>query len=157
MIPGVDLPQLALSPACLGDGPFLLALRNHPETRRWSFSGEEITQEEHEAWLASSLATQIRRLYVATERGIAIGTGRLDLDPATGEAEVSVTIHWDHQGRGLGTALIEALAREAAALGVKTLVARIKDGNTGSRIAFGRAAFVVEEWKDGVVTMLRRL
>src|SRR3990167_5137662 len=111
MIPGVDLPRLALSPACLEDGPFLLALRNHPDTRRWSFSGEEITQKEHEAWLALTLAAHDRRLYIATDCGISVGTGRLDLDPDTGEAEVSVTVHWDHQGCGIGTALIEALAR----------------------------------------------
>ena len=153
----MDAPLIALSPAGLDDAPFLLALRNHPDTRRWSFSDGEISPEEHLAWLTVSLAAPTCRLYIGTEHGIAVGSGRLDLFPVSGEAEVSVTVHWDHQGRGIGTALIEALAREAEALGVKTLVATIKEGNAGSRIAFGRAGFYIEQIQDGVVTMLRRL
>ena len=158
MTPSVDAPLIALSPACLDDAPFLLAIRNHPETRRGSFSEDAITQEEHQAWLTVALASPDRcRLFIGIERGLPIGMGRLNLDSDRGEAEISVTVHWDHQGRGVGTALIEALAREATTLGVKMLVAQIKEGNTGSRIAFARAGFAVEEWAEGVVTMLRRL
>lgn len=154
---GVDAPPIVLSSAVRADHAFLLALRNHPKTRRFSFQDQEIEPERHAAWMAEILANPTRRLYVATERGIAVGSGRLDLFPLSGEAEVSLTVHWDHQDRGIGTAMIEALAREAVALGIKALVAHIKEAHTGSRIAFGRAAFVIEQINDGVVTMLRRL
>jgi len=158
MVPGVDAPLIALSPATKDDADFLLTIRNHPETRRWSFETGEILPGEHRAWFLAALVDPARRLFVATQSGILVGSARLNLNPAIPwEAEASLAVHPDCQGRGVGTAMIEALCREAAALGVKALMAHIKEGNTGSRIAFGRAGFYIEQIQDGVVTMLRRL
>lgn len=153
----MDAPLIALSPACVDDGPFFLGLRNHPETRCQSFDPHEISEAEHQAWLTLRLTSPLCHLYVATERGILVGMGRLDLFGQVPEAEVSLAVAHDHQGRGIGTALIEALAREATALGLTGLTASIKESNSGSRIAFGRAGFVIETIKDNIVTMVKMI
>ena len=66
MVPGVDAPLIALSPATKDDADFLLTIRNHPETRRWSFETGEILPGEHRAWFLAALVDPARRLFVAS-------------------------------------------------------------------------------------------
>jgi len=146
-------PAVRLRPATREDVARLWQWRNDPQTRRASLDESEISLEAHARWLEQTLARPDRRLYVATSTGKDVASARLDI--AAGEAEVSVTVAPEHRGRGLGPAVLQALARDAfGALGLARLVARIKRDNTASLTAFERAGFCLVE--EGPVLMLIR-
>ena len=150
-----DLPVIALSPATAEDSGFVLALRNAPETRRWSFSTDDVPEAAHQAWYAETLMGTRRRLFIATQHGLPVGYARLD--PQDEWAEVSIAVVPALRGRHLGRAILEVLVREAAALGVRWLRGRILEDNHASRAVFWKVGFTVEQWSDGGVTMIRRV
>lgn len=147
-------PLIALSPAVQSDAELLYALWD-AEARRQSIFGGPTTLEAHTTWLKGVLGDPDVHLYVATDRGQAVGSGRLDLVDYGKGAVISVLVAKDARRRGLGTAIIRALEREAAALGLEYIRAEILEDNQGSRMAFMAAGYVIEELKDGVITMLR--
>ena len=71
---------------------------------------------------------------IAVEKGlnreIIIGSGRYILTEPT-EAEVAFTVADEHQGRGVGSALLRHLAKLAGDAGLKTLVAEVLPENIG--------------------------
>ena len=142
---------LALRPAAAGDAERLLRWRNDPQTRRASFNEEPISQDEHEIWLAHTLAHPDRRLLIAIEDGEPIGQLRLDRLRERA-AEVHVTLAPEARGHGLAVALLRIVATEQApAFGAGRLLARIKPGNEPSIRSFGKAGFRLscehpEEW-----------
>ena len=142
--------------ATLADAAFLLRWRNDPLTRANSLSPEAITPEQHAAWLAATLASGTRYLYVAeasfTE---AIGTVRLDrLDRPTPTAEVSITVAPEHRGQGWAGPMLEAVRMEAKAHGITRVVATVKPGNTASLRAFLAAGYRITA-PAGVLTLER--
>lgn len=139
--------------ATAADSDRLWRWRNDPDTRRGSFSDAEVSRADHERWLADTLGRGDRRLYIAVAGDADVGTGRLDIDG--GDAVVGVTVAPEWRGRGVGTALLRALADEAFAdPAVTRLVARVKASNPASRAAFERAGFHVVD--DGEVATLVR-
>jgi len=148
------VPRIALTPAVQSDASFLYELWDE-EARRQSILGGPSDVDAHTTWLKGILADPTVHLYVATDRGKAVGSGRLDLVDGGLGAVISVLVAKDARRRGVGTALIRALEREAAALGVGYIRAEILEQNTGSRLAFSNADYAIEYMSDGVVTMLR--
>lgn len=150
--------SVRLRPAVLSDAPILFRWRNDPETRRWSFSHDEVSWTEHVAWLRRMLGDPLIALCVAEDGdGLPVAAGRLTSQSEGADtAELHVAVDPSRHGAGIGTTVIAALSRRAQAYGLRWLTARILEQNTGSRTAFSRAGFQVEEQKDGVVTMGRR-
>lgn len=90
---------------------------------------------------------------VATVGDELIGTGRYDRVSRT-EAEVAFTIRDDHQGRGLGSVLLEHLATAARERGIDRFVAEVLPSNNKMLITFQRAGYTVaQEMADGVVRL----
>jgi len=59
----------------------------------------------------------------------------------TGTAEVSVYIHLQHRGKGVGQELLAFLEKLATQHGFRTLIARISESNEVSHKLFERAGF----------------
>jgi RimJ/RimL family protein N-acetyltransferase len=79
----------------------------------------EVDHTDHEALIV---------LDATTGDGVAVGRFvRLDADPTSAEAAITVIDEW--QGRGLGTALAQLLAERAREVGVKRFVALLLAGN----------------------------
>ncbi|MEZ5776597.1 MAG: GNAT family N-acetyltransferase [Hyphomicrobiaceae bacterium] len=136
--------EVTLRPAGLEDARLLLEWRNDPVTRSASHNGAPVGRAEHEAWLARSLADPGRRLYVAETAGEPVGTVRADRD---GEAwELSWTVAPGARGRGLGTAMVVALAR----LLDGPVRAEVKAGNRSSARIAEAAGMVLVRTVDGV-------
>jgi RimJ/RimL family protein N-acetyltransferase len=79
----------------------------------------EVDHTDHEALIVLDAVT-----------GDGVGVGRfvrLDADPTSAEAAITVIDEW--QGRGLGTALAQLLAERAREVGVKRFVALLLAGN----------------------------
>ena len=142
--------MLTACPAVLSDAAWLLALRNDPETIRWSISGASVTPKEHAAWFARTITDQTRALMVVEEHsahidnadwlGRRVATYRLDR-VGSDQVEVSLTVSRDHRGRGLAARVIDLAARHAMREGPESVIALVKRGNTRSLRAFLRAGF----------------
>lgn len=133
-------PKVELRPASPDDAPVLLAWRNDPETCRQSATSTPVDESTHRAWLAASLSSADRRLYVALHDGVACGTVRMDREPH--EAwEVSITVAPEVRGRKLAAAMLVALEERAKAEGARLFTARIRRDNAASVAAFKRAGY----------------
>jgi RimJ/RimL family protein N-acetyltransferase len=130
---------VTLRPARADDAPLLLAWRNDPETRRWSFSRDAVAPAGHAAWLAARLRDPATLLLVASADGEPVGQVRVDRDE-DGAGVVSITVAPAARGRGLGLALLTALAARED-LGVARLRASVVPGNDRSLALFARAGY----------------
>jgi RimJ/RimL family protein N-acetyltransferase len=84
-----------------------------------------------------------------------LGVARYIRDPKVpDQAEVAVTVADDWQGRGVGTALLEALAEVARANGVHRFVASVLADNLAMRRVFSRYGGHGEFSGDGVVRVV---
>lgn len=143
------MPDIRLRPATLADADLLLAWRNDPATRAASRDGGEVARPTHLEWLAATLASESRQLYVCEQDGRPVGTLRCDW--SGGECELSWTVAPEARGRGIGQRCVALLAAEIAA----PLRATVKAGNDASaRIAM--AAGMVLEGREGDLLRFRR-
>jgi N-acetylneuraminate synthase len=143
-------PRVELAAATSTDAALLLTWRNDAETRAQSVSSAPVALAEHTEWLARSLTSDARALWVAREDGIPVGTVRVDRDKGR-TWEVSITVAPEARGRRIGTAMLVALDGCARALGVRTLTARVRPSNVASVAAFKAAGYYafVERVVDG--------
>jgi RimJ/RimL family protein N-acetyltransferase len=124
---------MILRVATADDLPFLLRLRNDPETRQWSRTTEEISEAEHRDWFEKTTD----RIFVAEldsgdER---IGTVRFVRHPH--ELEMGIVIAPEHRGKGYAARMISAGIENAWA----PVVAYVREDNLKSLSAFKRAGF----------------
>jgi UDP-2,4-diacetamido-2,4,6-trideoxy-beta-L-altropyranose hydrolase len=70
---------LEFQPVTIEDSAELLFWRNHPDIRQASLDAREIGPEQHESWLARTLADPKRILLIARHSGRALGVVRFDL------------------------------------------------------------------------------
>ena len=138
--PAPAVPPVALRRATQDDAARLLAWRNDPQTRAMSVSAAEVTADEHRAFLAASLASSDRFLFVAEAEGRPVGTLRLDREPNATFA-VSLTVAPEERRKGYSAALLRAADAEAARLGARRLVAVLRPDNAASRKAFETAGY----------------
>lgn len=147
------IKPVRLRPAGMSDAAFLLALRNDPLTLEMSTRSAPIPWEEHVKWLKEALADPHYRILVGVDRGRAVGQVRFDIQE--GEAEISVIVDPGHRGQGWASALIAAgvcwIERER---GPTRVLARIKEINRASQIAFSRCGFrkTDEKMEGGAAT-----
>ncbi len=95
-----------------------------------------------------------RVAFVITMRGEIIGIGRYDrLDDPT-EAEVAFNIADAHQGRGIGSILLEHLAAAAHENGIQRFSAEVLPENRKMLMVFSDAGYDVKRhFDDGVVSL----
>jgi len=122
--------NLILRPAAIQDADLLLAWRNDEQTREASHSRHEVMKEEHLSWLTDTLNNSNKKLFIAEECGVPVGTVRSDY--SNGVYELSWTVAPDARGRGIGKRMVAVLAEQIA----EPIRAEIKAGNKASlRIA----------------------
>ncbi len=132
---------IGLRQAAMGDSADLFEWRNAAETRKYSHDPREISPDEHERWIESTLGRNDRHLLIGEVSGRPVGVLRYDLE---GEiAVVSVYLVPGQHGKGLGTALIRAGIFWAKDHLPETRVLRasIHPDNIASRKAFVKAGY----------------
>jgi acetyl coenzyme A synthetase (ADP forming)-like protein len=88
---------------------------------------------------------------VAELGGRLIGVGRYDRQPGSDSAEVAFVVADEHQGRGIGTVLLEHLAAAARERGLTRFVAETLPHNTPMLEVFRHAGFEEKAgFRDGV-------
>jgi RimJ/RimL family protein N-acetyltransferase len=102
--------QLILRPATLADAECLLAWRNDPATCRASHNPSIVQRDEHISWLHSVLADPGRRLLIAEQDGIAVGSVRAD--SKAGHWVLSWTIAPAIRGKGIGSRMVALFVQQ---------------------------------------------
>jgi len=122
--------RMKLRPVTIEDADLLLEWRNDPQTRMASHNTEEVKRDEHISWLTRSLDNPSRRLFIAEEDGVPVGTVRADY--SDGVYELSWTVAPNARGRGVGKRMVALLANQIT----EPIRAEVKVGNEASiRIA----------------------
>jgi acyl-CoA synthetase (NDP forming)/RimJ/RimL family protein N-acetyltransferase len=85
-----------------------------------------------------------------------IAVGRYErLGPTADEAEVAFVVEDAHQGRGIGSVLLEHLAEAAQQAGIRRFVAEVLPVNSGMLRVFADAGYQIQrEYADGVVHLV---
>lgn len=120
---------MKLRRATLDDAELLLSWRNDPESRKQSTQKEEISPENHLAWLIKSLSMTDRKLYIAEHNDLPVGTVRSDIHE-DGTVELSWSVAPSQRGKGVGKAMVAQFVKEIHPTG--KLIAVIRKGNSAS-------------------------
>lgn len=141
-------------PAGPDDESAVLALRNDPESVRWSLDPRPVEPGRHAAWFASVLEDPRTRMWVARQAGEVVGQVRVDVEDGTGWVSIAVVAR--ARGRGCGARMLEELA---GALGadeqVHTLLAHVHGDNLASCRLFESAGFSPGD-RDGDFLLMGR-
>ena len=122
--------RMRLRPVTIEDTDLLLVWRNDLQTRMASHITEEIKRDIHVSWLTRSLDNPSRRLFIAEEDGVPVGTVRADYSDGVYELSWIVAPH--ARGRGVGRRMVALLANQIS----EPIRAEVKVGNeTSIRIA----------------------
>jgi len=146
---------LILRAATESDSDRLLGWRNDPDAITFSISRRPVGRTEHQRWLAWRLAEPAARLWIAEQAGHPVGQVRVDVEDGVGT--VSIAVAPEHRGRGLGTAILEALNAEAGRDGaIRRLRALVHPENPASLRAFTRAGYQARQNPEHGFLVLER-
>ncbi|HET9075707.1 MAG TPA: GNAT family N-acetyltransferase [Acidimicrobiales bacterium] len=140
------------------DGPELIALheRLSDETVYLRFFSYHPHLSEREVARFTTVDGDHRMALIATLRGRIVGVARYDRHTDRPEqAEVAFVVDDAHQGRGLGTLLLEHLAAYARTRGISSFVAETLPQNQPMQEVFRRTGFVEQtRYSDGLVEVV---
>lgn len=122
------------------DVPAIVDIYNHEvATSTATFDTTATTVDERVAWLANHAANPKHPVIVVDSDGAVAGWASLsawsDRCAYARAAEVSVYVHRDHRGKGVGRALLVGLVERGRAAGLGVLLARISmDGDASVKL-----------------------
>src|SRR5512136_3111703 len=102
--------NIKLRPATIEDAELLLEWRNDPQTMSASHNTGAVDREGHISWLKNTLTNTDRRLFIAEEKGVPVGTVRAFY--SDGVHELSWTVAPSARGRSVGKVMVAALASQ---------------------------------------------
>lgn len=123
------------------DMDLLFQWANEPEVRQNSFSTAQIPYEEHKRWFAGMMEDSSRIQYIYMADDVPVGQIRVDISGSTAEIGYSICDGW--RGKGHGKKMLALLREQVLAdkPEVRTLIAKVKDGNQGSEQAFLKSGY----------------
>ena len=136
---------VALRPANIQDADLLLEWRNDPETTKASHNTFEVLRDEHISWLSKTLKAPHRKLFIAEEDGVPVGTVRADF--SEGVWELSWTIAPSARGRGVAKRMVALLAQQVH----EPIRAEVKTENIASARVAEHAGMEFDREADGVL------
>ncbi|HEX7168075.1 MAG TPA: GNAT family N-acetyltransferase [Acidimicrobiales bacterium] len=126
--------------------------RLSPETRYFRFFSYHPELSPKEVDYFTHVDYERRLALVLELRGALIAVGRYDADAELDSAEVAFVVSDDHQGRGVGTLLLEYLALAARKVGISHFFADTLASNQRMLRVFREAGYTVtSRTEDGVV------
>lgn len=135
--------------ATMQDAEMLLEWRNDPVTRAASRTTGEIQRRDHVSWLARTLGDPDRKLCLAEENGVPVGTVRSDF--SDGVWELSWTVSPLARGRGVAKRMVAVLASQIS----EPIRAEVKVGNIASARIAEHAGMTLDRETEGVLHYTR--
>ncbi|MGY1682190.1 bifunctional acetate--CoA ligase family protein/GNAT family N-acetyltransferase [Geodermatophilus sp. SYSU D01176] len=143
-----------LRPICPEDAEGLVGLmdRSSDQTRYYRFFGPMKRLSDKDLYRFTHVDHDARVAFVLVLGDQVIGVGRYDRYPGTDDAEVAFLIEDAHQGRGLGSVLLEHLAAAARERGIENFVAEVLAQNNRMVRVFLDAGYTPRRsYEEGVV------
>jgi acyl-CoA synthetase (NDP forming)/RimJ/RimL family protein N-acetyltransferase len=153
-IVAADGGTVHLRPICPEDDDGINGLmeRSSDQTRYYRFFGPMKKLSERDLRRFTHVDHVDRVAFVVLLGDQIVGVGRFDRYPGTDDAEIAFLIEDAHQGRGLGSVLLEHLAAAARERGIKRFVAEVLAQNSKMVRVFQDAGYKAERsYEDGVV------
>ena len=144
-IVAADGGTVHLRPICPEDAEGLVGLmeRSSDQTRYYRFFGPMKRLSEKELHRFTHVDHVDRVAFVVLLGDQLVAVGRYDRYPGTDDAEVAFLVEDAHQGRGLGSVLLEHLAAAARERGIKRFVAEVLAQNSRMVRVFQDAGYHV--------------
>jgi acyl-CoA synthetase (NDP forming)/RimJ/RimL family protein N-acetyltransferase len=143
-----------LRPICPEDAEGLVGLmdRSSDQTRYYRFFGPMKRLSDKDLHRFTHVDHDARVAFVLVLGDQVIGVGRYDRYPGTDDAEVAFLVEDAHQGRGLGSVLLEHLAAAARERGIQNFVAEVLAQNNRMVRVFLDAGYTpARSYEEGVV------
>ncbi|MGY1887713.1 GNAT family N-acetyltransferase [Blastococcus sp. SYSU DS0753] len=153
-IVAADGGTVHLRPICPEDAAGLNGLmeRSSDQTRYYRFFGPMKRLSERDLHRFTHVDHDNRVAFVVLLGDQVVAVGRYDRYPGTDDAEVAFLVEDAHQGRGLGSVLLEHLAAAGRERGIKRFVAEVLAQNSKMVRVFRDAGYKAERsYEDGVV------
>ena len=153
-IVAADGGTVHLRPICPDDDEGLVGLmeRSSDQTRYYRFFGPMKRLSDRDLHRFTHVDHVHRVAFVVLLGDQVIGVGRFDRYPGTDDAEIAFLVEDAHQGRGLGSVLLEHLAAAARERGIKRFVAEVLAQNNRMVRIFQDAGYrATRQYEDGVV------
>lgn len=129
----------------MNDAQMLFEWRNDSVTRQNFVNTDMVEWPTHVKWLADSIKSPERKLFIAESRNVPVGTIRID--HLNDHAELSWTIAPEHRGKGYGVAMLRAaIVKEPD----KDIYAVIKMTNAASLKIAQAVGFYFDKMKDNL-------
>ncbi|HZB21673.1 MAG TPA: GNAT family N-acetyltransferase [Blastococcus sp.] len=153
-IVAADGGTVHLRPICPEDADALTGLmdRSSDQTRYYRFFGpmKRLSAKDLHRFTHVDHVDRVAFVVLLGEQLIAVG--RFDRYPGTDDAEIAFLVEDAHQGRGLGSVLLEHLAAAGRERGIKNFVAEVLAQNSRMVRVFQDAGYHAERsYEDGVV------
>jgi RimJ/RimL family protein N-acetyltransferase len=118
----------------------LLDWANDPETRKNSYSTDEIQWENHIKWFHKKLNDSTCKIYIFKLENDFCGMARIE--KSGDEAIIGISVAASHRGKGLSSQIIERASKDyIEQTKVKRVIAYIKADNKPSQRAFEKAGY----------------
>jgi acyl-CoA synthetase (NDP forming)/RimJ/RimL family protein N-acetyltransferase len=153
-IVAADGGTVHLRPICPDDADALTGLmdRSSDQTRYYRFFGPMKRLSDKDLHRFTHVDHDKRVAFVVLLGDQLIAVGRYDRYPGTDDAEVAFLVEDAHQGRGLGSVLLEHLAAAGRERGIRRFVAEVLAQNSKMVRVFRDAGYKAERsYEDGVV------
>ncbi|CCQ59836.1 UDP-2,4-diacetamido-2,4,6-trideoxy-beta-L-altropyranose hydrolase [Crocosphaera watsonii] len=139
----LDKNCLHLRPTNSEDCQLLWQWVNDPVVRKWAFSSNPISWENHCQWFALKLQDNNCYIFIALDKqDEPIGQIRFDVDENNYQADIDVSIAPEKRGLGYGSLLIKTGVKKIFTFpSVSSVHAYIKEDNKASIRAFEKAQF----------------
>jgi RimJ/RimL family protein N-acetyltransferase len=136
--------NLTLRQAVESDSESLLEWRNDATTKAFSLISDEVTREQHDAWLNKTLRDPDCLLLIGEVLGDPVGMVRINILNNSGLGQVSINLNPESRGRGISRQLLkESLEFGAQALDdISQYLAEIHVDNAASKKIFESVGFV---------------
>ena len=127
------------------DADLLLEWRNDPETRKESHQTAIVRRDEHSAWLLQTLGNPNRKLLIAEEEGVPVGTIRADF--SNGAWVLSWTTAPSERKRGVAKQMVTLFVGGI----VEPICEEVKSGTLASARIAENAGMKFEREESGVI------
>ena len=138
-------PELKFRLATIQDAETLLLWRNDLATRRASHNTEKVEVESHVVWLNEVLQNPERRLFIAEEDEVPVGTVRADF--SMGAWDLSWTVAPCARGKGVAKKMVAEIASRIK----DPIRAEVKIDNLGSAKIAENAGMRVVKQVEGIL------
>lgn len=121
--------------------------RNDLKTRQASHNTDAVSRDDHISWLAKSLNNHNRRIYIAEDNNIPVGTVRSDFDENDSYWELSWTTAPQFRGQKVAQRMVAELVQDLNS----KVKAEIKTDNIGSIKVANKVGLQLDYEKDGIL------